>query len=95
MCFFSSDPIVISNFFVCHHLRENKDVYDDEKKRQQLWVPADVMGKVKDIILDPHLRRGIKSIHDCSLCTVNYTSDVSTVPKTEKSLLELEDHTSS
>ena len=48
-------------------------------------------GKIKDVILDPHLQRGISRAQDCHLCKVNYGSE----PIAQEKLLELEHDTPS
>ena len=39
-----------------------------EAERQRNWIPRDVPGFVS---LDPHVQRGINSLKDCELCSVN------------------------
>ena len=51
-----------------------------------MWVPINVPGKIKDIILDPHLRRGI-AIHDCPTCKENFLDD-HVMPEKDRKLLE-------
>ena len=48
-------------------------------------------GKIKDVILDPHLQRGISRAQDCRLCNVNYGSE----PIAQEKLLELKHDTPS
>ena len=74
--------------------RKDGKKYLLEKRRQQLWTPKDVPGDIKDIILEPHLKRRISRIQECPLCAVNYGDDP-IVPEKEQELLAIEDHTSS
>jgi len=68
--------------------REDKETYRAQQKYQQLWVPKDVPGRVKDIILEPNLRRGIDSVSN-----VNNSSDPAG-PRENQEMLEIEDQTS-
>ena len=52
-----------------------------------MWVPVNVPGKIKDIILDPHLRRGIAAIHDCPICKENSFDD-HVMPEKDRKMLE-------
>jgi len=44
--------------------RIDKKTYIKERNRQRLWIPEDVPGRVKDITLDPHIKRDNKSKGD-------------------------------
>ena len=52
-----------------------------------MWVPVNVPGKIKDIILDPHLRRGIAAIHKCPICKENSFDD-DVMPEKDREMLE-------
>ena len=64
----------------CHNslypnlFRENKTYYRDERRRQRNWVPTDMGGNIEDIIMDPHIQRGI-SVQECQLCNVIFKRD--------------------
>ena len=51
-------------------LRSYEGDYKRERERQRNWVPRDEPGKIKDIIMDPHIQRGISISKECPLCKV-------------------------
>ena len=69
------------------NFRTNRKQYKDERKRQKMWVPVNVPGKIKDIILDPHLRQGIAAIKDCPICKKNFSND-HVMPEKDRKMLE-------
>ena len=58
--------------------------FREERERQMKWTPKDSYGNVSDVILDPHLRRGIKSPKDCEICK-KFQGGVSEAMKDEAS----------
>lgn len=53
---------------------DNKALYRKERRRQRKWVPEDAFGEIEDIILDPHIQRGI-SPKECKYCSVIFQRD--------------------
>ena len=40
-----------------------------------MWVPQNIPGKISEIILDPHLQRGIAKAQECNLCKENFGNE--------------------
>ena len=57
------------SFYILHYSRDDKTLYSRERRRQRKWVPEDAYGEIQDIILDPHIQRGI-SPKECKYCNV-------------------------
>lgn len=71
--------------------RANKALYKTEEARQKNWVPKDEYGDIKDIIMDPHIQRGINP-KDCELCQVIFERDPC-IAKDRERVKELEEKT--
>ena len=68
--------IILTNFD--YTFRNYSGNYREERERQQQWVPMNEYGKVIDIILEPHLRRGIINSKDCKLCQKSFQAGPTT-----------------
>ena len=66
---FELAPYLLSN------LRNDKKTYVREKNRQKLWIPEDTPGRVKDITLDPYIKRSIKSKKDDRFSEVDHDKE--------------------
>jgi len=68
--------------------RKDKKTYAKERNRQKLWIPEDVPGRVKDITLDPYIKRSFKKKDDRFSEANNDTEHVRSEKDTKRSGLD-------